>query len=109
MSIDPEMFRQARARIESAALQRAQEDGAFRALLLTDPHAALRQLLGNDPIPSIRIRVLEEAEGEAILILPRSIESDELPDELLDFAAGGNAKECWWKFNQWAYAQDWIP
>lgn len=100
---------QARAHIEAAVLKRAGEDPQFRALLLANPHAALKDLLGNDPIPSLTIRVVEEAAGEAVLVLPRQIAEDELPDELLDFAAGGNAKDCWWKFNQWAYKQDWIP
>lgn len=100
---------QARAHIEAAVIKRASEDSQFRALLLANPHAALKDLLGNDPIPSLTIRVVEEAAGEAVLVLPRQIAEDELPDELLDFAAGGNAKECWWKFNQWAYKQDWMP
>jgi hypothetical protein len=100
---------QARVHIEAAVIQRATDDPQFRALLLANPHAALKDLLGNDPIPSLTIRVVEEAAGEAVLVLPRQIAEDELPDELLDFAAGGNAKDCWWKFNQWAYKQDWMP
>ncbi|MEH0069490.1 hypothetical protein V6L77_02700 [Pannonibacter sp. Pt2-lr] len=32
---------------------------------------------------------MEEAPGEVVLVLPRSIAQDELPDELLDMASGG--------------------
>lgn len=99
----------ARTQIENRLTARASEDSAFRALLLADPHAALRTLIGDDPIASRRIRVIEERQGEVILVLPRAIEADELPDEMLDFASGGNAKECWWKLNQWAYEQNWMP
>ena len=78
-----------RAHIEKALVQRAVEDVSFRELLKRDPHAALRELMGNDPIPSLKISVIEEAAGEVVLVLPRSIAEDELPDELLDLASGG--------------------
>lgn len=79
----------ARAHIEAALIARAMEDGAFRALLKAEPHAALKQLMGTDPIPSLKIRVIEETTGEVTLVLPRQIAEDELPDELLDLASGG--------------------
>lgn len=93
----------ARDHIQTAVLERAAADAGFRALLLTNPHAALRDLFGNDPVPSLTIRVVEEAAGEAVLVLPRQISQDELPDELLDLAAGGNARECWDRLNYWLY------
>ncbi|WP_208983429.1 NHLP leader peptide family RiPP precursor [Pannonibacter carbonis] len=79
----------ARTHIEAALIARAMEDAAFREMLKADPHAALKQLMGNDPIPSLKIRVIEETAGEVTLVLPRSIAEDELPDELLDIASGG--------------------
>ena len=99
----------ARTEIESRLIARADGDAAFRELLMADPHAALRALLGQDPVSSLRIRVIAESPGEIVLVLPRTIDADELPDEMLDFASGGNAKECWWKLNQWAYDQKWLP
>ncbi|WP_208995901.1 NHLP leader peptide family RiPP precursor [Pannonibacter tanglangensis] len=78
-----------RAQIEKALVDKAMDDASFRALLTRDPHAALRQLIGTDPIPSLKISVVEEAPGEVVLVLPRSIAEDELPDELLDMASGG--------------------
>lgn len=84
-----EGINKARAHIEASLIAKAMEDSAFRTLLKADPHAALKQLMGNDPIPSLKIRVIEEAAGEVTLVLPRNIAEDELPDELLDLASGG--------------------
>ncbi|MGY4749026.1 NHLP leader peptide family RiPP precursor [Pannonibacter sp. Q-1] len=86
-STDP--MARVRQHVEEALLAKAGEDAAFRTLLLSDPRAALKQLLGVDPIPSLKIRVIEEQAGEVTLVLPRKIAQDELPDELLDYASGG--------------------
>ncbi|MEH0072557.1 NHLP leader peptide family RiPP precursor [Pannonibacter sp. Pt2-lr] len=87
-------FEKARAVLEAELRKKAETDTAFRSALLNDPHAVLVELLGTDPVPSLAIRVLEEAPGEIVLVLPRRIEADELPDELLDYAAGGAYKGC---------------
>lgn len=79
----------ARQRIQEALVARAEADADFRQLLLHDPRAALRKLIGVDPIPGYRLRVIEDAPGEVTLVLPRDIALDELPDELLDLASGG--------------------
>ena len=84
----------ARAHIQTALLERAAADAGFRDLLKGNPHAALRELFGSDPIPSMKITVIEEAAGEVTLVLPRQIAEDELPDDLLDYAAGGAFKGC---------------
>ncbi|MBA4206283.1 MAG: NHLP leader peptide family natural product precursor [Polymorphum sp.] len=95
-----------RQHVEEALLAKAGEDAAFRTLLLSDPRAALKQLLGVDPIPSLKIRIIEEQAGEVTLVLPRAIAQDELPDEILDYAAGGNAQECWNQFkNDWLFGR----
>lgn len=57
--------------------------------LVRDPQGALKELLGFNPIPGYAIRVIEEQPGEVVLVLPRPLEIDELPDEVLDLAAGG--------------------
>lgn len=80
---------EARQYIERALIEKAMSDKAFRDELKANPHAVLKSLLGANPIPSLKITVVEEAPGEVILVLPRSIAQDELPDELLDLASGG--------------------
>ncbi len=87
--VDP--LTQARQHIEKHLLLRASSDAAFRELLKSNPHAAIKELIGNDPIPSLKITVIEENAGEVVLVLPRSITQDELPDELLDIASGGGS------------------
>lgn len=84
-----EDMKKARAHLETGLRERAGKDQAFRTLLKADPHAAIRELMGTDPVPSLKIRVIEEGEGEAVLVLPRNIADDELPDEILDLATGG--------------------
>lgn len=84
-------FAAARQHVEKTILDRAASDSAFRSLLLRDPHAALKAAFGTDPVPGLSIRVVEEEVGEAILVLPRHLGSDELPDDLLDMASGGFA------------------
>lgn len=79
----------ARQAIEVALVEKASADPAFRALLISDPHKAVKELLGSDPLPSVKMRVIEEAEGEVVLVLPRQMNQDELPDEILDLASGG--------------------
>ncbi|WP_186393419.1 MULTISPECIES: NHLP leader peptide family RiPP precursor [unclassified Pannonibacter] len=83
-----------RAHIESVLIEKAASDATFRALLTSNPHAALRKLLGVDTLPSLKITVIEEQPGEITLVLPRAIAQDELPDELLDYASGGDGKQC---------------
>lgn len=79
-----------RKHVEAAMVQKAETDADYRALLLADPEAALTSLLGREsPIRDLKIRVIEEQPGEAVVVLPAAIKSDELPDELLDLASGG--------------------
>lgn len=85
---------QARRKLEADLRDAATGDAGFRARLLADPHAAIAEHLGFDPAPGIRIRVIEEGEGEAVLVLPRALGQDELPDALLDLASGGAFKGC---------------
>jgi len=82
-------FSKARTRVEEELLIKASQDAGFRDLLKSDPHAALKDLMGIDPLPSFRITVIEEQAGEITLVLPRAIDQDELPEELLDLASGG--------------------
>ncbi|WP_186415007.1 NHLP leader peptide family natural product precursor [Pannonibacter sp. P2PFMT1] len=84
-----------RQHIEKALLAKATADAAFRELLKTNPHAAIKEMIGTDPVPNLKMTVIEETAGELILVLPRSIAQDELPDELLDLASGGAPEITW--------------
>ena len=87
-------FDKARALLESELRSKAQGDTVFRARLIADPHAVLVDMLGTDPVPGLSIRIIEEAPGEIVMVLPRQIDAGELPDELLDYASGGAYKGC---------------
>ncbi|WP_249208611.1 NHLP leader peptide family natural product precursor [Magnetospirillum sulfuroxidans] len=78
-----------RRHAEKLLTERAQSDATFRTLLKDNPHAALKQLLGTDPVPALKITVIEEQPGEAVIVLPAALDASELPDELLDLASGG--------------------
>ena len=78
-----------RNQVSGKLIERAQTDGDFRALLKSEPHKALQQLLGVDPVPGFKINVIDEKPGEINIVLPAEIAQDELPDELLDLASGG--------------------
>lgn len=89
MSSFAETVSAARQHIEKTLIERAGTDAEFRSLLKSNPHAAIRAHFGTDPVPSLKITVIEEAEGEAVLVLPRRLGDDELSDDLLDLASGG--------------------
>ncbi|MFN4167900.1 MAG: NHLP leader peptide family RiPP precursor [Pannonibacter phragmitetus] len=88
-SSQPGEIETARKEVEAALVQKALEDADFRGRLVRDPQSALKELLGFNPVAGYAIRVIEEQPGEAVLVLPRPLEIDELPDEMLDLAAGG--------------------
>lgn len=83
-------LRDVRRRVEQLVVEKAQADSEFRARLLADPNAALEEVLGQKNPTQLKVRVIEEQPGEAVIVLPRA-DTDELPDELLDLAAGGTS------------------
>ena len=81
---------------ERRLVVRASEDEAFRALLLSDPKAALKQEVGLDLPADLKVTALEETPDELFLVLPlrpaelrRQLGDDELSDTELDQVAGG--------------------
>lgn len=95
MTTQADALNAVRQEVEKALLEKAAADAAFRAQLKENPHAALKALLGVDPIPGFKINVVEEQSGEVTIVLPRDIAQDELPDVLLDLVAGGaDATPC---------------
>ncbi|MGC2856246.1 NHLP leader peptide family natural product precursor [Novispirillum sp. DQ9] len=87
--IDP--VRAVRERVQAALVKKAEDDADFRALLVSDPRAALTSLLGTNPVPHLKLSVIEEKPGEVVIVLPAPIEVDELPDDVLDLASGGTS------------------
>lgn len=84
-------FLDIRRQAETALVDRALSDANFHDLLVKDPHGALQQAFGSNPVANLKINVLEEKAGEITIVLPSSKDQSELPDELLDLASGGTS------------------
>ncbi|MDG5493371.1 MULTISPECIES: NHLP leader peptide family RiPP precursor [Azospirillaceae] len=91
----------ARAHVTAGLIERAEADPAFRALLLSNPHEAVKSLLGVDPIPGYKITVVEEQPGEVTIVLPAALDENELSDELLDLASGGVSFSAFVDWETW--------
>jgi hypothetical protein len=81
------------SRLLSEILARGAGEPEFRARLLNDPAAVLRDEFGMQIPPSYRVQFIEKADGvDALIVLPDPEASDELSDaELEDVAGGGQA------------------
>jgi len=70
---------------------RAAHDDVFRRALLADPARALRDTLGITLPPGYRVRFVERPRDvDALVVLPDRHAGDELTEEELDEAAGGD-------------------
>ncbi|MFL5543041.1 MAG: NHLP leader peptide family natural product precursor [Longimicrobiaceae bacterium] len=70
---------------------RAARDADFRRALLDDPARALHQTLGITLPPGYRVRFIERPRDlDALIVLPDPEGQDELSDDELDQAAGGD-------------------
>ena len=69
-------------------VEKASKDDAFRALLLKDPHAAIKQVSGVDIPRSYQINVVEKPVNGMILALQPKVGA-ELSDDELEAVAGG--------------------
>jgi hypothetical protein len=72
---------------ERAVVERARSDRQFRAALISDPAAAVRQAFGVEIPPDVQLRVLEETPTTLYIVLPP--EAEELSEEDLARVAGG--------------------
>jgi hypothetical protein len=59
-----------REELERRVLERAVEDAAFRQLLLSDPHAALSDLLGAELPQRLQVQVVQETPDSLCIVLP---------------------------------------
>jgi len=81
-----------RDHVVKAMVTKAVNEPDYRDLLKADPHEALTVLLEREnPMPHLKINVIEEKPGEVTVVLPAPMQRDELPDELLDLASGGTS------------------
>jgi hypothetical protein len=78
-----------RQAFERDVLARASADAAFRAALLTDTRAAIKNAYDLELPPSIDLRVVEETPSTFYLVLPA--QTAVLTDEQLAAVAGGAA------------------
>jgi hypothetical protein len=69
---------------------RAQQDPAYRQMLLDNPRAALEQAFGHELPANLRVRVVEQEPDTIYLLLPPAGQaSEELSEADLDAVAGG--------------------
>jgi hypothetical protein len=77
-----------RGQFTEQLLSRAERDPEFRRRLIEDPSSAIEDELGIDLPEGIRVRVVQEEPGEAVLVVPRHLEPGQLGDEELIAVAG---------------------
>ena len=82
-----------RADIEATIRNDAATDAAFRAALITDPAAALRERYGVAIPDGVQLNVVEEAANEVVLVLPASATPQVLSATELDAVAGADYTE----------------
>ena len=82
------------ADMKDQILNRAAEDGDFRAHLIADPKAAISAEIGTAIPEGFDIVVHEDGATTAHLVLPPSPELTEV--ELGTVAGGGTAKRIYW-------------
>ena len=77
-----------RHEVEAKLREMASKDPEFRKKLIADPAGTITSTLGIELPKTLKLRVIEEAPNEGILVLPPT--SFELSDDLLEAAAGGH-------------------
>jgi hypothetical protein len=70
-------------------IQQALADDAFKALLLQNPKAALKQATGEDVPDAVNIRFYEDTPTVKHLVIPVNAANQELSESELDMVAGG--------------------
>jgi hypothetical protein len=78
-------------RLLDQVLARAATDEVFRRRLLDDPERALQETFGVQLPAGYRIRFIEKPRDlDALVVLPDLRDRDELDDDELEHAAGGD-------------------
>lgn len=75
--------------IEIMLIKKANDDPAFKKLLMSDPTSAIKSIGLQLPV-EFNLKIIEEDDHELILVLPNLKMSDELSELELVNAAGGS-------------------
>lgn len=98
-SMDMASFSKDTKKIEAKIIAKAWKDPKFKALLLKDPAAALKEMGFKVP-KHIHIKAVEDSEKEITLVLPPSPTSvQELSEAEVEQLVGGAAMYCTWSTN----------
>ncbi|GAB2180930.1 hypothetical protein DLREEDagrD3_11530 [Denitratisoma sp. agr-D3] len=103
LSLNPEKLLENRLSVQRAILFKAQQDLRFRAALKADPKGALKEFLGVNWDPRVKLEVIEESDDRCVLVLPPVIGAEAANDELSDAdlelvsagASGGQTPTCY--------------
>ena len=79
-----------RKEVENTIRTDAAADAAFRAELLADPSAAIRERYGVAIPDGVNVRVVEEGADEVVLVLPSAMAGNVLTATELDAVAGAD-------------------
>jgi diamine N-acetyltransferase len=77
-----------RSFVRDSLLKRAEEDPAFRELLLRDVRAAVKEAFGMDPPDDIELQVVEETPSRLYLVLPPRKPGRDAPVTLREITDG---------------------
>ncbi len=78
-----------RSEIEAAVIERASSDADYRALLLSDPNAAVADVADTKLPESVTFRVVEQGPDEVVVVIPAASVEGEVSDRELAGVAGG--------------------
>ncbi len=82
-----------RAQVDSLIRQRLESEPAFREKLVSDPRAAISDVIGM-PLPEVvKVSVHEESLTDVHLVIPPIRSGGELAEADLELVAGGGT--CW--------------
>ena len=82
-----------RAQVDGLIRQRLDADPGFRGKLVSDPRAAISDVIGM-PLPeAVKVSVHEESLTDVHLVIPAGRSKGQIADGDLELVAGGNA--CW--------------
>ena len=90
---------QDKAAAHGKIIARAWRDPAFKAKLLADPHATLKEA-GIAVPEGVTVKVVENTDTHHHLVLPPK-PTGELSDEALDKVAGGAVREATYAIGHW--------